>query len=170
MQRFQASLGRKVVVMTGFVVVILVVVSASAVMFQRGMNPTAQLALIVLPFAALGIGLFFRVWSYDVHADHIRIRRIAFPVNLPIASLKRAEQTPELMRRSVRTFGNGGLFGFYGRFWKPGYGKFRAYITNPENTVLLQCDDKMVALSPDRPQDFVLLLRERMDTAATPVK
>ena len=147
MQRFQASLGRKVVIITGFVAAILIVVSASAIASQRGLNQAAQLALIILPFAALGIGLLFRVWGYDLYDDHIRIRRIAFPVRLPIAQFKSVERAPELMSKSVRTFGNGGLFGFYGRFWKPGFGKFQAYVTNPENTIALKSDEKMIWVS-----------------------
>ena len=162
MQRFQASLGRKVVIITGFVAVILIVVSASAIAYQPDMNRAAQFALAILPFAALGAGLLFRVWGYDLHDDHIRVRRIAFPVRLPIASLKSVEKAPDLMNRSVRTFGNGGLFGFYGAFWKPGFGKFRAYVTNPENTVALMSDEKMIALSPDQPQVFVRMLREKL--------
>ena len=168
MRRFQASLGRKVMIITGLVVVILVVVSISSVVVRNDMNQVAQLALIILPFSALGIGLLFRVWSYDVYADHIRIRRMAFPVNVPIDSLKTVEQSPEMMSHSVRNFGNGGLFGFYGRFWEPGFGKFHAYVTNPENTVRMTVENKNVALSPDQPEDFVLLLRERMDSAASP--
>ena len=162
MHRFRASLSRKVVIITGFVAVIMIVVSASAIMSQPDMNRAAQLALAILPIAALGAGLLFRVWGYDLHADHIRVRRIAFPVRLPIAPLKSVEQAPDLMKRSVRTFGNGGLFGFYGRFWKPGFGKFHAYVTNPENTVVLNSEEKMIALSPDQPQVFVRMLRERL--------
>jgi hypothetical protein len=168
MQRFQASLGRKVVIITGFVAAILIVVSVSAIANQRDLNRAAQLVLIILPFAALGIGLLFRVWGYDIYEDHIRIRRIVFPVRLPIAQFKSVEKAPELMNRSVRTFGNGGLFGFYGRFWKPGFGKFQAYVTNPENTIALKSDEKMVALSPDQPQNFVRLLREKLGSPENP--
>lgn len=163
MQRFPASLSRKVVIITGFVAGILIVVAASVIASQPDMNQTAQATFIVLPFAILGVGLLFRVRGYDLHDDHIRVRRIAFPVRLPIAALKAVEQAPELMNRSVRTFGNGGLFGFYGRFWKPGFGKFTAYVTNPENTVVLKSDDKMIALSPDQPRDFIHALRENLD-------
>jgi len=168
MQRFQASLGRKVVIITGFVAAILIVVSASALASQRDLNQAARFALIVLPFAAFGVGLLFRVWGYDLHSDHIRVRRMFLPVRLPIATVKSAERAPEFMSGSVRTFGNGGLFGFYGRFWKPGLGKFHAYVTNPENTVVLRSDDRMIALSPDQPHDFVHLLRERLEAGGKP--
>ena len=167
MQRFQASLSRKVIIITGFVVAILIVVSASAITSQADMGREAQMGLAILPLAALGIGLLFRVWGYEVHDDHIRIRRIAFPVTLAIAPIISVEKAPELMNKSVRTFGNGGLFGFYGRFWKPGYGKFHAYVTNPENTVVLKSDEKTVALSPDQPQAFVDLLRENLGLGGT---
>ncbi|RKX32747.1 MAG: hypothetical protein DRP71_11615 [Verrucomicrobia bacterium] len=168
MQPFQASLSRKVVIITGFVAGILIAVAASAIASQRDMNQTARATLIVLPFAALGVGLLFRVRGYDLEDDHIRVRRIAFPVRLPIAALKSVEKAPELMNRSVRTFGNGGLFGFYGRFWKPGLGKFTAYVTNPENTVVLKSDDRMIALSPDQPRAFVQALREKLGRTTHP--
>jgi hypothetical protein len=162
MKRFQATLGRKVIIITGLVAVILIVVSSTAIASQPDMNPVARSALVILPIAALGTGLLFRVWGYDLHDDHIRVRRIALPVRLPIAPLKSVEKVPDLLNRSLRTFGNGGLFGFYGRFWKPGLGKFHAYVTNPENTVVLKSDEKMIALSPDQPQVFVRMLREKL--------
>lgn len=168
MQRFQASLGRKVVIITGFVAAVLVIVSASAIASQPGMNQAAQLALIILPAAALGLGLLFRVWSYDLHEDHIHIRRIAFPVRLPIDQFRSVARAPELMDQSLRAFGNGGLFGFYGRFWKPGFGKFQAYVTDPRNTIALKSDTKMVALSPDQPRDFVRLVKEKLGHTEDP--
>lgn len=43
-----------------------------------------------------------------------------------------------LVRRSVRTMGNGGYFGYYGRYYNVHYGRFRMFATDTENLYLIR--------------------------------
>ncbi len=51
---------------------------------------------------------------------------------------------------AVRTFGNGGFFGYYGWFWRKG-GAFRLFATRRDRLVEIVVGGKRVVVSPDEP-------------------
>ena len=62
----------------------------------------------------------------------------------------------EEMGLPIRTFGNGGLFGFTGKFFSDRLGKMQWYCTRTDNYVLLQlANGTRLIITPDEPQAFV---------------
>lgn len=59
------------------------------------------------------------------------------------------------MRWSVRTFGNGGLFSFSGWYYNTLLGAYRAFVTDPNQTVVLHLGGRSVVVSPAKPEEFV---------------
>lgn len=59
------------------------------------------------------------------------------------------------MRRSIRTFRNGGLFSFTGFFRNKALGAYRAFVTDPHQTVVLHFPNRTVLVSPSAPAEFV---------------
>jgi len=50
----------------------------------------------------------------------------------------------------VRTFGNGGLFGYYGKFYSRKQGKMTLYTTRRDNRIMIITKaDKKIIISPD---------------------
>src|SRR5262249_29856517 len=49
---------------------------------------------------------------------------------------------------ALRTFGVGGLFGYYGAFWSPSLGSFSAYLTRRKSFVLVDTRAGRMLLSP----------------------
>jgi hypothetical protein len=58
------------------------------------------------------------------------------------------------MKSSLRTFGNGGIFSISGWFYRKGFGAYRAFVTDPRQTVVLRFPSRRVVLSPDDPEGF----------------
>jgi hypothetical protein len=59
----------------------------------------------------------------------------------------------EDMRWTARTFGNGGLFGYYGKFWNKKFGTMTWYATKLNNYILIKTHEgKKIVLTPDNPQ------------------
>jgi hypothetical protein len=56
------------------------------------------------------------------------------------------------MPRSVRLPGSAGLFGWWGWFANPGWGRFKAYATDRRRGVLLEWPGLRVFVSPEDPQ------------------
>ena len=58
--------------------------------------------------------------------------------------------TKESMRWTIRTFGNGGLFGYIGKFSNKTHGTMTWYATKTSNyLILVTNDNKKIVLTPD---------------------
>ena len=107
---------------------------------------------------ALGIlvgGLVYSVRGYSVAADAVLVHRLGWATRLDLGEIREARFQPGAMVGSVRTFGNGGLFGFTGRFRNALLGPYRAYVTDASLAVVLTVGDETVVVSPERPAAFV---------------
>lgn len=61
----------------------------------------------------------------------------------------------ESLKFTIRTFGVGGLFGYYGKFYNSALGKMTWYLTRRDHLVLIRTDDnKTILLSPDELDAF----------------
>jgi hypothetical protein len=67
----------------------------------------------------------------------------------------------EKLKKSIRTFGSGGLFGFFGKFYNAKIGNMIWYATRMNRVVLVQAENKNIILTPDEAEDFVKKLRAR---------
>ncbi|MGB6064500.1 MAG: PH domain-containing protein [Desulfomonilaceae bacterium] len=69
----------------------------------------------------------------------------------------RAGRVEKSMDRSIRLWGNGGLFAATGIFWNGNWGTFRAYLTTSDqkNMVIVETQAGKVLLSPDNPEEFL---------------
>lgn len=88
-----------------------------------------------------------------------------FPITLVEARIHRdglisARFEPEVLQGTIRLFGNGGLFSITGWFRNKSLGVFRAFLTDPNRTVVLRYSDRVVVISPEHPEQFVRTLSE----------
>lgn len=60
---------------------------------------------------------------------------------------------------AMRTFGVGGLFGYFGKFYNYGIGSATWYMTRTDKAVLVRMKNKKVVLSPDVPDAFIAALQ-----------
>jgi hypothetical protein len=69
----------------------------------------------------------------------------------------RAGRVKKSVDRSIRLWGNGGLFAGTGIFWNGTWGIFRAYVTNAkqEGRVIVETQTGKVLVSPDNPEEFI---------------
>jgi len=115
-------------------------------------------ALFVLPGAILFISVFFLIRNYQISKGVLYIQRLGWKTKLDLSGLESAATDPEAMKASIRTFGNGGLFCFAGKFRNRKLGPYRAFATNPNLSVVLKFPDKIVVVTPETPSEFVKVL------------
>ena len=78
------------------------------------------------------------------------IHRLAGPARFPLDDLREARPAaPGDFNGSIRLFGNGGLFGYYGLFRTAKLGKCTWYVTNRANSVVIVTGAKTAVFSPD---------------------
>ena len=109
----------------------------------------------LVPLAIILGGILFTIRGYTVAPDAILVHRLFWTTRLPLAGLQSAEFEPDAMRRSIRTFGNGGLFSFSGFYRSTALGTYRAFVTDPHRTVVLHFPTRTVVVSPSAPEEFV---------------
>lgn len=158
--QFGAPGGRARLVISALSVVVLLGapwIMLSTLNFSRGLN----VAIAVIPVIILAGAAAFMVLSYEIRDDALLIKRPGWTTRIPLSGLHAVEINPQAMTRSIRVFGNGGLFAFNGLFWSKNLGWFRAYVTDLNRSVVLKLTDRVIVISPDQPEIFVTELRKR---------
>lgn len=100
---------------------------------------------------------WFRPVNYEVTPENLIIHRAFSSVKIDKDLIKSVELLDKKdLRWSFRTFGVGGLFGYYGKFANTTLGSMTWYATRRDRSVLVKTvQDKRIILTPDEPEKFV---------------
>jgi hypothetical protein len=153
---YKASLDTLAKVMTSGTFILFVIIgyqSVSAIRSAPGDRTTIYIhGGILLLFVAILLGSWlFAPRSYTLDGTELTINRPIGGVSINRSSIKevRLLEAGEL-KGTIRTFGNGGLFGYYGKYYNSGIGHMTWYTTQSKNTVLIVTNEgKKVVISPD---------------------
>jgi hypothetical protein len=146
---YKAPWGKTLRWMSAFSVVIVLAV-AVPIIFKIKPEPVDWLVALILPAAAL-----FIVRSYAIEPNVLAIRRLLWTTRLPLAGLQSAKLLPNVMRGSLRLFGNVGMFSITGLFRNRALENYRAFVTDLTKTVVLRFPKRTVVVSPENPERFV---------------
>lgn len=154
---YKASLGRLAVIVTVattllFAFIIITQLSLiDDVGYTEPMLSAGSLLVIYLWCFAL------RPTSYTLTGEAVVINRFIGKRSIPRARVLSAEvMDKKLLNGSIRTFGVGGLFGYFGRFANHRFGVMRWYATRRDRAVLLRTEDNQkIVLTPDDVEGFL---------------
>lgn len=158
---FTASMDRSTKLITGFITVLLVVVTlAQLISSFEHFSYLSIFSSSILPVFYF-LTLIFRPKHYKLSGDRLIIHRLADKVSIDRNQIKEVKQIdPEQLRGSIRTFGVGGLFGYYGRYANNKLGRMTWYATRKNKTVLIITNsNEKIILTPDEPEAFVERLK-----------
>jgi len=111
--------------------------------------------LAVLPALILIGAALFVIRSYAIEPEALAIRRLLWTTRLPLSGLQSATLEFHAMRWSLRLWGNGGLFSVTGWYYNRTLGWYRAFVTDPAQTVVLRFPQKIILVSPENPGRFL---------------
>ena len=102
----------------------------------------------------LGILLFSLLWSprgYSIRGDRFLVHRYIGPKTFELSSIGSVEPMDRSqLSGTIRTFGVGGLFGYFGKFHNPNIGSMDYYVTQRKNFIMIRTHaGKKIVLSPD---------------------
>lgn len=112
------------------------------------------IALVVIYFGAFS----FRPINYKLTQDKLIIHRPVADIKIDRDEIKIVEHLDkDRLSWTIRTFGVGGLFGYYGRFTNRKLGPMLWYATRRKDKMVLvnTIYNKKIILSPDDPEKFV---------------
>ena len=111
-------------------------------------------SLVVLPLVILAGGPLFMIRGYELTGNQLSVIRLGWRNQLDLQSLESVTVDPNAMSRSWRLFGNGGMFCFAGQFRNKTLGRYRAFATNPADSVVLRWGDRTIVVTPSEPTRF----------------
>ena len=144
---YTAPWGRELVVSTMICVVPLLALSIYMSRTHKA------LWLVTLAFSLLPLA--FTITGYQVHGAKLAINRLGWTSTISLQELDSIFVMPHVMAKSVRIIEIGGVYSVSGRFTNAALGRYRAFVTDSRNTVVLRLRSETVVVSPDRPIDFV---------------
>ena len=161
-KHYSAPWGPRICLITGAVILfgILIAIWVPLIMIHENRSGPWWITLPVL--AVIGGTSLFMVRGYDLTNDAILVRRSFWKTTVELKGLRTAEPDPLACKGAWKTVGNDGLFAMHGWFRSKRLGKFRAFVTNPRNCVVLRFKENIVVVSPENPRHFVSDLNRRL--------
>ncbi|MDH5718888.1 MAG: PH domain-containing protein [Spirochaetia bacterium] len=163
MNYYNAPWGKSLKIITILASVLLIVGSIKLFLDPSGDEKFPNLIGLLLIIFLLGCSLF-TIRGYSITPDNINVHRLFWKTLLPRKGIIKGEVDSVSPLKSIRTFGNGGLFSFSGFFYLKSLGHYRGYITDWNNCLILHYEKKKkngtkkIIISPERPKDFLSYL------------
>ena len=161
MTTFTTSLDKfnKITTIIVFVILLVALIPTSLLISGEGQGTIRFTVIFVIIFMLLTYLL--RPHNYSVSADKLLIHRMLGDVEIDRSNIQSVQEIDESqVKNSLRTFGVGGFFGNFGKFWNGKLGKMTWYVTRKNNFVLVETkDQKKIILTPDKPEEFVASLQ-----------
>lgn len=113
----------------------------------------ATVGLLIIYFIVFA----FRPVKYSLTAGNLIVHRLFSNVKIERSKIKSVELVDkEKLSWSVRVFGVGGFFGYFGKFANAKLGTMTWYATRKDRIVLVKMlNNKKIILTPDEPEKFV---------------
>lgn len=157
---FAAPWGTSLKLMTGLAVFTLVGIALIGAFTGPCGSVIWILSMKVMPLAMLFIASFFTIRGYVLSGDTLIIRRPGWSSKVYLNGIVSVEADPNAMANSIRTFGNGGMFCYAGKFRNNKLGSYRAFATDLSLSVVLKYSDRVVVVTPGMPDEFVEKIKE----------
>lgn len=133
---------------------VLVLGVAALAMRKRSAWLRGTVLLVAAAFLVASWG--FAPSGYRVEAQALTVERPLGDVVIARAAVKSARSFEEADSEGMsRTGGNGGLFGYYGKFKSDRLGEHTWYVTDTGRRVVVETQDGAVVVSPDDPAKFI---------------
>jgi hypothetical protein len=159
---FGAPWSKGVKIVTALTLVALLAVQGALVLNEM----EREVSVIVGALSILLVVVCFLLapTGYGVDSTHVYIRRQLLPVSLRFNDILEARRlSSEETSFTIRVFGSGGLFGFFGYFYNQKLGWQRWYATRRGDLVgILTHSHGWLMLTPDDPEKFVAMLKKRL--------
>ena len=155
--KYPASLDMTAIVVTAIITLSFVcIIFAQFPSVSEGFTQ-GPLSVIILCSGIYIFSLCFRPLRYSVTPTEVRIVRLIADVVVPRSEIVTAEQIePRTIRWSIRTFGVGGLFGYFGKFSNSKIGNMTWYVTRRDTPVLIKTKGgRKILVSPNDPGRFM---------------
>lgn len=159
---FSAPWGRSLKLTTGLCLAIVFGIFLIGVIVEPKNVAYWKIGMLWIPAGLLVVSYFFSIRKYQLIESKLFIQRIGWKSTIDLAKLESVQVDRTAMSKSIRLFGNGGLFCFAGIFRNHKLGRYRAFATSPKNSVILQFPKRTIVVTPEDPDGFAEMVRAQL--------
>jgi len=154
---YKTSLDKTAIVITIAVTILFAVIIGGQYSIIKDAGRAVPIYTTTVCLLIYFLAFAFRPVNYVVTKDELIVRRPLLNVHIKRADIKSVELIDKnKIRGSIRTFGVGGLFGYYGSFANSSLGRMTWYATRRDKPVLIKTtDNKKIIFTPNDPDKFV---------------
>ena len=162
---FNAPWGRSLKLATGLCLAIVFGIFLVGLVIEPKNVAYWRIGMLWIPTGLLVVSYFFSIRAYEILESKILVHRVGWKSTIGLADLESVQVDPTAMSKSIRLFGNGGLFCFAGIFRNHKLGRYRAFATSPKNSVILRFPNRTIVVTPEDPNGFTELIKSRRSLA-----
>lgn len=154
---FKTSLDKLAKVVTAVTTILFIAIIVLQLIFIQDFGNTSSIFTITTLLISYLIAFIFRPISYLILDELLVIYRPLFDIKIALNEIKNVEMLDsQELKGTIRTFGVGGLWGYWGSFANSRIGAMKWYATRMSNAVLITTvNNKKIVLTPDDPELFV---------------
>jgi hypothetical protein len=152
---YKASRDKTVHIITVGVIILFVFLGYKSIMglvhANRNLIPIfIYSSIITFLIGTISLSFLYAPRKYYVTLDNVIIHRPLSDKTIPIDSIIQIRPISKTeLKGTIRTFGVGGLFGYYGKFYSKGLGSFTMFGTQSKNYILIKTKNKKIVITPD---------------------
>lgn len=132
------------------VMTIVFIIFFSVVIFALVRSEEKLVWLPILILLGSMVVAYLMIPKIDLEQGNLKIKNTFVNIEIPVRSIKNVELITKT-GFNIRTFGIGGLFGYFGYF----NGNDVWYVTNIRKKVKIQTEKKTYLISPEEPKKFI---------------
>lgn len=167
---YKTSLDKTAKWITLFVTVLFL--GLSIFFIKNGYTSGQLIGFILVPSLLIiyGLAYGFHPSGFILEAGSMIIARPFINKSISYSEVTSIEPLdPDDIRNALRTFGVGGLFGYYGKFYNRKLGAMTWYLTRRDRLVLITTNNtKKIIISPDDPENFIRDFQQRASIIKNP--
>lgn len=159
--KFKTSLDTLAKVVTVAVTILFTtIIIGQLVLLLDSAKSISVITIVILVLIYLIVFLYKPI-SYKITDDLLVIHRPLTDIKVDLKEIQNVEQVDKSsLSGTIRIFGVGGLFGYWGKFTNSKIGLMTWYATRRDNAVLVTTfGNKKIVLTPDEPGLFISTIR-----------
>ena len=159
---YKATLDNLAKIVTIICTILFSIIIASMIWQSKGNFDLSYIAIIVLLFTTYFISYSYSPKNYSITEENLIVNRLFSKKEIKLSSIQKIQElNNNELKWSIRTFGVGGLFGYFGKFWVSKLGSMTWYATKRNNAVLIETGTKKIIVTPDEQEKFISELKSK---------
>ena len=158
---FKTSLDKLAKVVTAVITILFTAILVLQLIFIQDFGNASSVITVITLLISYLIAFMFRPISYSILDELLVIHRPLLDIKIELNEIENVEMLDsQELKGTIRTFGVGGLWGYWGSFANTRIGAMKWYATRMSNAVLITTVyNKKIVLTPDDPELFVKKLK-----------